>query len=142
LQGDLLDETLFELPEAQMTRLQPFLPKSHGPMLKDMAKPRRSATTGNSGVIEGGLRRDDEGLASEAATPGKAIINGTYLKAHGTTTSLRSRNGDQTTSGAGRSSKVEDQETSGNCFPENGRPEHQAACGHRRGQVRDPLLPD
>ena len=41
-----------------------------------------------------------EGLASEAATPKTVMIDATYLKAHRTATSLRSKKGGRTTKGA------------------------------------------
>ena len=41
-----------------------------------------------------------EGLASEAAVPKTVMIDATYLKAHRTATSLRSKKGDPTTNGA------------------------------------------
>jgi hypothetical protein len=41
-----------------------------------------------------------DGLASEAAAPKTVMIDATYLKAHRTATSLRSKKGDPTTKGA------------------------------------------
>ena len=41
-----------------------------------------------------------EGLASEATVPKTVMIDATYLKAHRTATSLRSKKGDPTTKGA------------------------------------------
>ena len=41
-----------------------------------------------------------EGLASEAATPKTVMIDATYLKAHRTATSLRSKKGEPVTRGA------------------------------------------
>ena len=41
-----------------------------------------------------------EGLASEAAVPKTVMIDATYLKAHRTATSLRSKKGGQATKGA------------------------------------------
>ena len=41
-----------------------------------------------------------EGLAAEAATPKMVMIDATYLKAHRTATSLRSKKGDLATKGA------------------------------------------
>ena len=115
---------LFWLSEAQMSRLQPFFPKSHG-------KPRVDDRRVLSGIIfvnRNGLRWRDapkeygpaktlynrwkrwsdrgvfarmmEGLSSEAATPKAVMIDATYLKAHRTATSLWCKKGDQTTSGA------------------------------------------
>jgi transposase len=40
------------------------------------------------------------GLAAEAAVPKTVMIDATYLKAHRTATSLRSKKGDQATRGA------------------------------------------
>ena len=106
---------LFWLTDAQMARLQPFFPKSHG-------KPRVDDRRVLSGIIfinRNGLRWRDApkeygppktlynrwkrwsdkgvfarmmaGLASEAAVPKTVMIDATYLKAHRTATSLRSK---------------------------------------------------
>ena len=108
---------LFWLTEAQIARLRPFFPKSHG-------KPRVDDRRVLSGIIfinRNGLRRRDapreygppktlynrwkrwsdkglfawimDGLASEAAAPKTVMIDATYLKAHRTATSLRSKKG-------------------------------------------------
>ena len=117
---------LFWLTEAPMARLQPFFPKSHG-------KPRVDDRRVLSGIIfinRNGLRWCDapkygppktlynrwkrwsdkgvfarmmDGLASEAAVPKTVMIDATYLKAHRTATSLRSKKGGPATSGAVRS---------------------------------------
>ena len=115
---------LFWLTEAQMARLRPFFPNSHG-------KPRVDDRNVLSGIIfinRNGLRWCDappeegppktlynrwkrwgdngvfariiEGLASEAAVPKTVMIDATYLKAHRTATSLRSKKGGPATSGA------------------------------------------
>lgn len=115
---------LFWLSEAQMARLQPFFPKSHG-------KPRVDDRRVLSGIIfinRNGLRWCDApkeygppktlynrwkrwsdkgvfarmmvGLASQAAVPKTVMIDATYLKAHRTATSLRSKKGGQATRGA------------------------------------------
>lgn len=115
---------LFWLSEAQMSRLQPFFPKSHG-------KPRVDDRRVLSGIIfvsRNGLRWRDapkeygpaktlynrwkrwsvrgvfarimEGLSSKAATPKTVMIDAIYLKAHRTATSLRSKKGDQAPSSA------------------------------------------
>ncbi len=127
---------LFWLTDAQMARLEPFFPKSHG-------KPRVDDRRVLSGIIfinRNGLRWCDapkeygppktlynrwkrwgdkgvftrmmEGLASQAAVPKTVMIDvrghaplvrarpRKYLKAHRTATSLRSKKGDQMTSGA------------------------------------------
>lgn len=49
---------------------------------------------------KGVFARIMEGLASEAAVPSTVVIYATYLKAHRRATSLRSKKGDQTISGA------------------------------------------
>lgn len=43
---------------------------------------------------KGVLARSMDGLAAEAATPKTVMIDATYLKAHRTATSLRSKKGD------------------------------------------------
>jgi len=108
---------LFWLTDAQMARLQPFFPKSHG-------KPRVDDRRVLSGIIfinRNGLRWCDapkeygppktlynrwkrwsgkgvfarmmDGLAAEATVPKTVMIDATYLKAHRTATSLRSKKG-------------------------------------------------
>lgn len=120
----LTDEQPFWLTDAQMARLQPFFPKSHG-------KPRVDDRRVLSGIIfinRNGLRWRDapkeygppktlynrwkrwsdkgvfarmmDGLAAEAAVPKTVMIDATYLKAHRTATSLRSKKGGQATKGA------------------------------------------
>jgi transposase len=115
---------LFWLTDAQMARLQPFFPKSHG-------KPRvddRRVLSGITFINRNGLRWCDapkeygppktlynrwrrwgdkgvfarmmDGLAAEAAIPKTVMIDAPYLKAHRTATSLRSKKGDQATRGA------------------------------------------
>ena len=115
---------LYWLTDAQMERLKPFFPKSHG-------KPRVDDRRVLSGIIfinRNGLRWCDapreygphktlynrwkrwsdkgvfarmmDGLASEAAVPKTVMIDATYLKAHRTATSLRSKKGGQATRGA------------------------------------------
>ena len=117
---------LFWLTEAQMTRLEPFFPKSHG-------KPRVDDRRVLSGIIfvnRNGLRWRDapreygpsktlynrwkrwsdrgvfarmmHGLASEATAPKTVMIDATYLKAHRTASSLRSKKGGPKTSGGAR----------------------------------------
>lgn len=118
---------LFWLTEAQMARLEPFFPRSHG-------KPRVDDRRVLSGIIfvnRNGLRWRDapreygpaktlynrwkrwsdrgvfarmmHGLASEAAVPKTVMIDATYLKAHRTASSLRSKKGGPETSGHARS---------------------------------------
>jgi transposase len=123
-QGDRSIGNRFWLTDAQMARLEPFFPKSHG-------KPRvddRRVLSGIFFINSNSLRWCDapkeygppktlynrwkrrgdrgifarmmEGLASGAAVPKTVMINATYLKAHRTATSLRSRRGGQATSAA------------------------------------------
>jgi transposase len=108
---------LFWLTEAQMDRLRPFFPKSHG-------RPRVDDRRVLSGIIfinRNGLRWCDaprdygppktlynrwkrwsgmgvfarimEGLASEVAEPKTIMIDATYLKAHRTASSLQVKKG-------------------------------------------------
>jgi transposase len=110
---------LFWLTDAQMERLRPFFPKSHG-------KPRVDDRRVLSGIIfinRNGLRWCDapreygppktlynrwkrwgdmrvfarmmEGLASEGTEQKTIMINATYLKAHRTASSLRTKKGGQ-----------------------------------------------
>ena len=107
-----------------MARLRPFFPKSHGkPRVDD-----RRVLSGIIFINRNGLRWSDAptaygppktlynrwkrwsdkgvfariimGLAAEAAVPKTVMMDATYLKAHRTATSLRSKKGDQTTRGA------------------------------------------
>ena len=109
--------SLFWLTEAQMARLRPFFPKSHG-------RPRVDDLRVLSGIIfinRNGLRWSDapeaygphktlynrwkrwcdmgvfarmmEGLAAADPEPKTIMIDATYLKAHRTATSLRSKKG-------------------------------------------------
>lgn len=109
---------LFWLTDAQMDRLRPFFPKSHG-------KPRVDDRRVLSGIIfinRNGLRWCDapreygppktlynrwkrwgdmgvfarmmEGLASEGPEQKTIMIDATYLKAHRTASSLRAKKGD------------------------------------------------
>ena len=106
---------LFWLTDAQLARLQPFLPKSHG-------KPRVVDRRVLSGIIfkncnglrwcdapkeygppktlynrwkrwsdKGVFTRMMDGLAAEAGVPKAVMIDATYLRAHRTATSLRSK---------------------------------------------------
>lgn len=115
---------LFWPTEAQMTRLEPFIPKSHG-------KPRVDDRRVLSGIVvinRNGLRCCDapkeygqpktlynrwkrwsdkgvfaqmlDGLAAEAAVPSMVMIDATYRKARRTASSLRSKEGDPATKGA------------------------------------------
>jgi transposase len=115
---------LYWLTDAQMVRLWPFFPKSHGvPRVDD-----RRVLSGIIFINRNGLRWCDapkaygpaktlynrwkrwgdmgvfarimEGLASEGAVPKTVMIDATYLKAHRTATSLRLKKGGPTTSGA------------------------------------------
>jgi transposase len=118
---------LFWLTEAQMERLRPFFPRSHG-------RPRVDDRRVLSGIIfinRNGLRWCDapkdygphktlynrwkrwgemgvfarimEGLASEATERKTIMIDATYLKAHRTASSLRANKGGPTTGADARS---------------------------------------
>jgi transposase len=142
---------LYWLTDAQMARLQPFFAKSHGkPRVDD-----RCVLSGIIFINQNGLRWFDapreydppktiynrwkrwgykgifarmmEGLASKAAVPKTVMIDSTYLKAHRTATSLRSKRG------ARRSERPP-------VRPDQGRHAHQTARRHRRGRSPDPLL--
>jgi len=115
---------LFWLTDARMARLQPVFPKSHGkPRVDD-----RPVSSGIIFVNRNALRWCDapkeygppktlynrwkrwsekgvfawmmDGLASEAAVPKTVMIDATYLKAHRTATSLRSKKGNPANRGA------------------------------------------
>jgi transposase len=114
---------LFRLTDAQMARLAPFFPKGHGKPRGD----DRRVLSGIIFINRNGLRWCDaprdhgppktlynrwkrwsdkgvfarmmDGLASEAAVPKTVMIDATYLKAHRTATSLRSKEGDLATKG-------------------------------------------
>ena len=108
---------LFWLTDEQMARLRPFFPKSHGkPRVDD-----RRVLSGIIFVNRNGLRWRDapseygpaktlynrwkrwgdmgvfarmmEGLAAASPEPKTIMIDATYLKAHRTATSLRSKKG-------------------------------------------------
>ncbi len=109
--------TLFWLTDEQMARLQPFFPKSHGKPRVD----GRRVLSGIIFINRNGLRWCDapkeygphktlynrwkrwsdmgvfarifEGLAAEAAEQTTIMIDATYLKAHRTASSLRSKKG-------------------------------------------------
>ena len=144
---------LFWLSEAQMARLQPFFPKSHGKSRVD----DRRVLSGIIFINRNGLRWRDApkeygpaktlynrwkrwsdkgvfarmmvGLASEAAVPKTVMIDATYLKAHRTATSLRSKRGCRRPKGPSDRSN-------------QGRHEHQAACRRRCRWPPDPVLHD
>lgn len=109
---------LFWLSDEQMARLQPFFPKSHGrPRVDD-----RRVLSGIIFINRNGLRWRDapkeygpsktlynrwkrwsemgvfarifEGLAADVVAPTTIMIDATYLKAHRTASSLRSKKGD------------------------------------------------
>ncbi|AJE44800.1 Transposase [Celeribacter indicus] len=121
-----MTSNLFWLTEAQMERLRPFFPKSHG-------RPRVDDRRVLSGIIfinRNGLRWCDapseygppktlynrwkrwselgvfarifEGLAAEAPEPETIMIDATYLKAHRTASSLRAKKGGADASSAER----------------------------------------
>ena len=130
---------LYWLSDAQMARLKPYFPKSHG-------KPRVDDRRVLSGIIfinRNGLRWSDvpreyglpktlynrwkrwsdkgvfarimEGLAAEHFEHKAIMIDATYLKAHRTASSLRLKKGARTPNRA-----------------HEGRHEYQVACRHRR----------
>ena len=138
---------LFWLSEAQMARLRPYFPKSHG-------RPRVDDRRVLSGIIfinRNGLRWCDapseygppktlynrwkrwsdmgvfarimEGLAAEGTERKTIMIDATYLKAHRTASSLRLKKG------AWQTDRVDER-----------RDEHEAACHHRQYRTSDPLL--
>jgi transposase len=140
---------LFWLTDEQMARLQPFFPKSHGkPRVDD-----RRVLSGIIFINRNGLRWRDapaaygppktlynrwkrwsemgvfarifEGLAAEATDETTIMIDATYLKAHRTASSLRSKKGM-------RSADRADQ----------GRHEHQAARRHRHPRATHTVLHD
>lgn len=140
---------LFWLTQAQVARLRPFFPKSHGVARFDYRR-------GLSGIIfidRNGLRWCDApkehgppktiydrwrrwrntgvfarfmaGLASETAVTKAVMINATYLKAHRTATSPRSKKGVRRPAGP-----ID--------RPYQGRHEHEAARGDRCPKVSYP----
>ena len=144
---------LFWLTDVHMARLQPFFAKSHGkPCVDD-----RRVLSGIIFINRNGLRWCDaakeygpaktlsnrwkrwgdkgifaqmmEGLAFEAGVPKTVMIDATYLKAHRTASSLRSKEGARRTKGPSD-------------WPNQGRHEHNAARCHRRGRSPDPVLHD
>jgi transposase len=115
---------LFWLTDEQMERLTPFFPKSHGKLRvddrrvlsgiifinrnglrwrdapKDYGPPKTLYNRWKRWSDKGVFARMMDRLAAEAATPKTVIIDATYLKAHRTATSLRSKKGGQATKGA------------------------------------------
>ncbi len=119
---------LFWLTEAQMARLRPFFPKSHGKLRVD----DRRVLSGIIFISRNGLRWCDapkeygphktrynrwkrwsergvfarimEGLAAEVAERNTVMIDATYLKAYRTASNLRAKKGDPATSADARSS--------------------------------------
>jgi transposase len=115
---------LFWLTEAKMARLQPFSPKSHGkPRVddrwvlsgkifnnryglrwwdapKEYGTPKTLYNRWKRWSDKAVFARIMDGLAAEAAVPKTVMIDATYLKAHRTQTSLRSKKGDRATRGA------------------------------------------
>ena len=115
---------LFWLTDAQMARLQPFFPKSHGKprvddrrMLRDIIFINRNSLRyrdapkgyGPAKTLfnrwkrwtdKGVFERMMDGPASEAAVPRTVMIDATCLKAHRMATSLRSKKGDPAIKGA------------------------------------------
>ena len=115
---------LYWLTDAQMERLRPFFPKSCGkPRVDDRRVLSGIVFIQRNGLMwkhapaaygppktlynrwkrwsdRGAFARMMHGLASEAAVPKTVMIDATYLKAHRTATSLRSKKGGQATRGA------------------------------------------
>ena len=144
---------LFWLTDAQMERLKPFFPKSHGKRRVD----DRHVLSGIVFLNRNGLRwcdapREDghpktlynrwkrcgdmgvfarmmEGLASEGTEQKTIMIDVTYLKAHRTASSLRTKRGTR------RSARSSD-------WQNEGRAEHQVACRHRRQGTAPEVLHD
>ena len=107
-----------------MERLRPFFPKSRGrPRVDDRRVLSGIIFIQRNGLIwkhapaaygppktlynrwkrwsdKGVFARMMAGLASQASVPKTVMIDATYLKAHRTATSLRSKRGGQTTRGA------------------------------------------
>ncbi|BAQ70191.1 transposase [Rhodovulum sulfidophilum] len=135
------------LSEAQMERLRPYFPKSHGvPRVDD-----RRVLSGIIFINRNGLRWRDApreygpdktlynrwkrwsdmgvfarimtGLAAEAPDNKTISIDATYLKAHRTASSLRSKRGAWTPD-----------------RPHEGRHEHQTACCDRRARAPHQVL--
>ena len=103
---------LFWLSEAQMARLRPFFPKSHGKLRVDDRRVLSGIIFSNRNGLrwrdapkeygpaktlynrwkrwsdKGVFARMMVGLASKAAVPKMVMIDATYLKAHRTATSL------------------------------------------------------
>ena len=137
--------TLFWLTDAQIARLRPFFPKSHGrPRVDD-----RRVLNGIIFINRNGLRWCDapkeygphktlynrwkrwsdmgvfarimEGLAAEAVERKTVMIDATYLKAHRTASSLRAKMGAPATSADTRSGAVRGSGIDpGDQFPEDG----------------------
>ena len=115
---------LFWLSEAQVERLRPFFPKSRGkPRVddrrvlsgiiyiqrnglmwkhapRDYGPPKTLYNRWKRWGDKGIFARMMEGLASEAAVPKTVMIDATYLKAHRTASSLRSKKGGPMIKGA------------------------------------------
>ena len=115
---------LFWLMDAQLAQLVPFFPKSHRkPRVDDRRILSGIIFINRNGLRwrhapkdhgpaktlynhwrrwsdKGGFARMMDGLAAEAAVPKTVLIDATYLKAHRTATSLRSKKGDPATRGA------------------------------------------
>ena len=112
------------LTDAQIERLRPFFPKFRGrPRVDDRrvlsgiifiqrnglmwkhapaayGPPKTLCNRWKRWSDKGVFARMMAGLASEAAVPKTVMIDATYLKAHRTATSLRSKKGGQATRGA------------------------------------------
>jgi transposase len=144
---------LFWLTEVQMARLEPFFPKSHGkPRVddrrvlsgiifinrnglrlcdapKEYGPPKTLYSRGKRWSEKGAFARMMDGLAAEVAFPKTVMIDATYLKAHCTATSLRSKRGGRRPEGPFNRSN-------------QGRHEHQFTCSHWRRWSPNPVLHD
>ena len=149
------------LTDAQIARLRPFFPRSHGkPRVDDRRVPsgmifihrhglrwcdtpkeygpaktlhHRWKRWGDNGV----LARIMMGPAAESAESKTIMIDATYLKAHRTASSLRAKTG----GAGGRSGAVRGSENDPrDRFPENGRQDHPAARGRRCEGAADRVL--
>jgi transposase len=119
LTGVLMSRLIW-LTDAQMERLRPYFPKSHGvPRVddrrvlsgiifinrnslrwcdapKEYGPPKTLNNRWNRWGDKGIFARMMKGLASQAAVPKTVMIDATYPKAHRTATSLRAKTGGPT----------------------------------------------
>jgi len=119
-----INKHLLWLTDAQMARLEPFFAKSQAkPRVddrlvligiifinrnglrwcdapKEYGPPKTPYNRWKRWDDKGVFARMREGLASKVAVPKTVMIEATYLKAHRTATSMRSKKGDRMTNGA------------------------------------------